>query len=379
MENSLIRQINYKKNKFYCQIQHLLKTNKKIGMYGNGIYAGFLSDRLKRIGINIDYFVIDDTYYKYQNKNESVYPTSGLCDFKDSILIIGFETIVEKEEELKNKISKLYNTEPSIEIIDFEHCYIDWDFIDYKYILEHLNSLQSVYDCLKDDYSRKVMVEYLNACISGESAALCVLKTDHLHDYEYDLLFRNKPVGNILECGAFNGKTAVELSDYLRGIDCHNNIISLEPDDHNYAILAEKTKDLNNVKPLKYGVHEKDGKIFFDSNGGQGAKIIYPSKGNENKYESINTVCIDTLAEKYGNVGAILMDIEGSELAALKGGKKEILKNRPTLGVRIYHLKEDIFTIPIFIKEEFKTNNNDIYFRINANSRGILDMTLYAV
>ena len=80
-----------------------------------------------------------------------------------------------------------------------------------------------------------------------------------------------------------------------------------------------------------------------------------------------------------GRISAILMDIEGSELSALKGGINTIKKYRPSLGIRVYHLKEDIYTIPMFIAEELKECNYDIYFRINANSRGILDMTLYAI
>ena len=58
---------------------------------------------------------------------------------------------------------------------------------------------------------------------------------------------------------------------------------------------------------------------------------------------------------------------------------KAIKKYKPAMGIRVYHLKEDIFTIPLYISEEFKDLNYKLYFRINANSRGILDMTLYAI
>lgn len=380
MNNSLISKIKYKENKFYSQISYLHNSDKKIGMYGFGIYAGFLEDRLLKWGINIDFFVIDDRYYDLDKEyKKNVIPMSQICDYKDIILLIGFETIVEKEEQLKERITYVYSMNPNIEVMDFEHCYVDWDFITYPYILNHISELQVAYDLLKDDYSKRVMVEYLNTCISGESRELCLLKQDHKHDYEYDLVFNGLKDGTILECGAYTGKTAIEIFEYLKEIDYTGKVISLEPDKYNYDILCEKTKDLDCIVPMMYGVAKDNGKLFFDTSGEQGSRIVYPDQGEEYKYESIDIINIDTLSQMNGRISAILMDIEGSELSALKGGINTIKKYRPSLGIRVYHLKEDIYTIPMFIAEELKECNYDIYFRINANSRGILDMTLYAI
>lgn len=380
MNNKLIEQIQYKENKFYKQLSYLHNSSKKIGMFGLGIYAGFLEQRLKKWGIDIDFYVIDDTYFDpKKDYRKIVIPLSELTKYNDAILIIGFETIVEKEEFLKSKISEIYRNNPSVEVLDFEHCYVDWDFITYPYILDHIGPLQATYDLLEDSYSKRVMVEYLNTCVSGASKDLCLLKTDHKHDYEYDLAFCNKSSGAILECGAFTGKTAIELNEYINNIDYSGKIISLEPDKHNYDALCNKTQNVDRVIPLMYGVSEENGKLFFDTSGGQGSKIVCPKSGEEGKYESIDIINIDSLAEKYGEIWVILMDVEGSELAALKGGKEAIKKYKPALGIRVYHQKEDIFTIPMYIKEEFRQCNYKLYFRINANSRGILDMTLYAI
>lgn len=378
--NNLINLINYKDNKFYTQISNLHHSKKQIGLYGIGVYSDYLRRCLNKWGIEINYYVVDDKFYdsKY-NYEKKVVPLSDLSKFKESILIIGFETIVEKEEFLKEKIAGVYRIEPTVEVLDFEFCYIDFDFIDYPFILNHLSELQETYNILKDDFSRKVMAEYLNTCISGESKDLCLLKTDHSHDYEYDLVFKDRFDGVVLECGAYTGKTAIELSDYLNKTNYSGKIISLEPDDRNYIRLQEKTASDERIIPLKFGVSKENGKVFFDNAGGQGSKVIYPKKDEEHKYNSIDVISIDSLAEKYGKIGAILMDVEGCELEALMGGIKAIRKYKPALGIRVYHLKEDIFAIPMFVYKELKECNYDIYFRINANSRGIFDMTLYAI
>jgi FkbM family methyltransferase len=47
-----------------------------------------------------------------------------------------------------------------------------------------------------------------------------------------------------------------------------------------------------------------------------------------------------------GRVDFIKMDVEGSELAALRGGEQTIREWKPKLAVSVYHRPEDFFTIP---------------------------------
>lgn len=65
---------------------------------------------------------------------------------------------------------------------------------------------------------------------------------------------------------------------------------------------------------------------------------------------------LDSLVAK-GEVPAfhfLKMDIEGSELAALKGAAASIRKFRPKLAISLYHKPNDIFEIPFFILENFR-------------------------
>lgn len=48
-------------------------------------------------------------------------------------------------------------------------------------------------------------------------------------------------------------------------------------------------------------------------------------------------------------VDFVKMDIEGSELAALKGGERTIRRSRPKLAISLYHRPEDFFAIPLWI------------------------------
>ena len=48
-------------------------------------------------------------------------------------------------------------------------------------------------------------------------------------------------------------------------------------------------------------------------------------------------------------VDFIKMDIEGSELAALRGAEETIRRWRPKLAISLYHRYEDFITIPAWI------------------------------
>lgn len=71
----------------------------------------------------------------------------------------------------------------------------------------------------------------------------------------------------------------------------------------------------------------------------------------------------------------IKMDIEGSELKALMGAKETIRKYKPKLAICLYHKKEDILEIPLYVKEllpEYK-----LYIRHHCNKHG--ETVLYAM
>jgi hypothetical protein len=57
----------------------------------------------------------------------------------------------------------------------------------------------------------------------------------------------------------------------------------------------------------------------------------------------------DELVNETGNI-FIKMDIEGSEMEALKGAASTIRTKKPRLAISVYHKPEDIITIPAFLQ-----------------------------
>lgn len=65
----------------------------------------------------------------------------------------------------------------------------------------------------------------------------------------------------------------------------------------------------------------------------------------------IPTTTIDEIVAQNDapRINFIKMDIEGSELAALRGGENTIRRWRPKLAISLYHRPEDFFSIPLWI------------------------------
>lgn len=78
--------------------------------------------------------------------------------------------------------------------------------------------------------------------------------------------------------------------------------------------------------------------------------------------------------EKLSKVDVIKLDVEGAELAALKGGKKTITENHPDLIVCLYHKPQDLFEIPLYIMENFP----GYILRLGHSSCCFTDTILYA-
>lgn len=69
------------------------------------------------------------------------------------------------------------------------------------------------------------------------------------------------------------------------------------------------------------------------------------------------------------------MDIEGSEIEALIGARKQIVNNTPRLAICVYHKKEDLYAIPQLIMEY--NSNYKLYLR--PHSMMPTELVLFAI
>lgn len=151
----------------------------------------------------------------------------------------------------------------------------------------------------------------------------------------------------IVDAGAFIGDSTFILNRELNP----KKIIAIEPDLNNFRklLINLKLNNMINVDSLKIAVGERREKKSIVRSGTSSAYLI------EGKYQKgeIDVTTIDNIISqmKINQVGLIKLDIEGYELAAIKGAKKTIKKYKPVLLISLYHKGQDFFEIPSLIKK----------------------------
>ena len=356
---------------------------RDVYLFGAGVYA----DRLKKYlesksvcaGIEVKGLVVDDSFVdkvKYAN----VLPLSKLGTLNNVCLIYALgggysKSFFQKIKQVQKEMEKCKNSSfvvPS----DFwmaEAGFPSHEVIDPVFLKEHFDDFKQTYEMLVDDLSKKVMSEYLYACICHDASKLADLGSGWDFDYDLGLLFDKCGEGVVIECGAFDGKTIAECSTFTKN---KYEMLALECDNDNYEKCCEKVRNFPNIKVVKFGAWDKTAKLAIVQ---KDSASYLKEIEDDSEYENIvEVVDVDSLVGSK-RVAALIMDIEGSELNALKGAQNAI-KGGANLAVRVYHKKEDLITIPQYIKSLNSAYKFYLRFERGANlCRTGDETTLYAI
>lgn len=220
-----------------------------------------------------------------------------------------------------------------------------------KYFEEHRSEFERVYSLLADDESRRVYESVIKFKISG--------KADYLFDCcEYD---KNRIYADILklneneiivDAGAYDGDTIREFTGFTNGR--FKYIYALEPDPKNFKKLEKNTAEMKNISLINAAAWDKREKLIFSAKAGRNSML------SASGY-TVDGIDIDSVAENGATL--IKMDIEGAEMKALCGCAKTIRKYSPKLYICAYHRNEDLFALPLKIRE---LGGYKIYFRHSA-------------
>lgn len=174
-----------------------------------------------------------------------------------------------------------------------------------------------------------------------------------------------------VDAGVLNLGTSLRFIEECQRSHIQNfKIHAFEPDGTSYERCMDMMRNMPNARIELYnaGLWSEDTTLYFAEMGNGASRISDTETGT-----SIKTVAVDNCVSD--PVTFIKMDIEGSELEALKGCRETIKKYRPRLAICVYHKKEDLIEIPSYIKElvpEYK-----LYIRHYSNDAG--ETVLYAI
>lgn len=224
-----------------------------------------------------------------------------------------------------------------------------------KSLEKDLPKYEKAYELMDDDFSRKTMFHIILNRLTGEQRLLEEVLFQEKQYYQPDLI-PEKENGVLLDCGGFDGETAI---DYINTYgDNYKKIYCFEPDPTQFLVCKENTKNYDNIVYINKGVSDEKSTLKFRSDPLDAGGNRLSSEGNI----SVDITVIDEEIKE--PVTFIKMDIEGIEIPALHGCKKHIQNDRPHLTICLYHLMQDIFAIPLLI------NRFDNNYRHNMRLHG---------
>ena len=218
---------------------------------------------------------------------------------------------------------------------------------DYTRVEEHL--------C--DYFSKVTLYGLLMYRLTGDSAWHRRVSVGRAgHPYGPDAYIFNQRYFDLSESevyvdgGAYRGDT---VDVFARSVgDRFTKIHAFEPDERNFSYLEQFVADRfgavhPNVQCHQAGIWEKSGRLNFcslDSGAGPALSSHFEPSENSESRDGVAVVSLDDcLAEEDPTL--IKLEIEGSELAALKGARRTIARCRPKIALSAYHRARDLVTL----------------------------------
>lgn len=209
-----------------------------------------------------------------------------------------------------------------------------------SFLIKYKYQYHKVFHMLEDELSRKVYIERIKR-VYILSDILDVMQPEK--DQYFDKLVKLTEQEVFIDCGAYIGDTAIEFIKRTNGK--YQQIYMFEAEESKYAQIKSSLKDFK-YKLYPYGVWSENTKLYFEAGGGSASKVSATDTGKT----EIEVVALDHIA--FDKVPTFIkMDIEGSEKQALLGARELISKYTPKLAICVYHKPEDLFELPLLIKE----------------------------
>ena len=363
-----------------------LCKDKKLIILGTGYYLKVLPKFLKlTYGVDIygvydwvaerdsgegifanckDYDYLDlQKYDKYKDKAKFISKEEFYADPANTVVFInaeifaqlphllydnGFTHIYSMRSLAKNFISDSFFDKKQTGFEEY-----DFNELNHVFTTPEISRIVTLYGLLNDEKSRCVFKAALKFKLTEDYTYLINVKDDVKKQY-FDEVVKFSDEEVFVDCGGYTGDT---IEAFLKAVDNKfKHIYSFEPDERNFKILTKYVEGLeqkDKIKAIKAGVYYKSSVFYLQ---GEEMAIACTNEATDRKVEVCAIDDVVKFAPTY-----IKMDIETFETYALLGAMESIIKYKPKLAISIYHKFDDLWNIPLLLKQW--VSEYDLYIR----------------
>ena len=149
-----------------------------------------------------------------------------------------------------------------------------------------------------------------------------------------------------LDVGAYNANT---IEDFINFMKMYDKIYAFEPFESTARLIEEKKFPNTEIHISAASDYTGEKKFYCNDYGAIAMITTILEEGAEREEIVLRTEAIDdVIGEKKATL--VKMDIEGSELDALRGAENTIVNNKPYMAICVYHKKEDLIKIIPYVK-----------------------------
>lgn len=161
-----------------------------------------------------------------------------------------------------------------------------------------------------------------------------------------------------LDVGAYDGRVFLQFLSHT-GNKFHSALM-IEPDEKNFELLQKTIEKLprdikSRIIVKLCALSSESGKRGFAQGFGYASRL-HKSKENE--------VYIHKLDDLNFPFSFLKLHVEGHEFDVLRGGITQIRNNRPILAITVYHNREGLWKIPVFLQQH--VFDYVFYFRMHS-------------
>ncbi len=344
----------------------LANEERPLVVYGMGNGADKLFDRLEKIGkVPAAVFASDDFV---RGQSFRGYRVMRFSEIKETYA--HFVILVSFASRLPDVMANIYRLAEEYPLYLPDMPVVGEEYFDAAFVKAHEQELKDAYDLLADDLSRDIYDSVVQYKYTGD---ITYLKNAYSTMEEDLACFGGRHIRVAVDGGAYNGDTVKLMQATFAELQ---KIYAVEPDPKNFKKLIKTQadqKDTCSVIPIHAALWDRVGDGFFQSSGNRNSSLL----GASYQHIQVSTplLTVDEIVRD-DTADYIKYDVEGAEKEALLGTQKTIARCHPILGVSVYHRSEDLFSIPLLLKN--MCQNSKFYLRRTA-CLPAWEMMLYVV